>query len=95
MHLEIDFNYGVALDDAISRYSALKDGSTTLESYDYLGLGTVVTTLHGVAEPTIRDTLGLPAQVKIAATIPVGWPAAKFGPVNRKPVADFVHRNRW
>lgn len=42
----IDFNYGVALDDSISRFSALKDGATTLESYDYLGLGTVVKRGH-------------------------------------------------
>jgi hypothetical protein len=42
----IDFNYGIALDDAISRVSALKDGSTTLESYDYLGMGTVVKRGH-------------------------------------------------
>jgi RHS repeat-associated protein len=42
----LDFNYGVALDDSISRFSALKDGSTTLESYDYLGLGTVVKRGH-------------------------------------------------
>ncbi|MFO0935124.1 MAG: RHS repeat-associated core domain-containing protein [Gemmataceae bacterium] len=42
----ISFNYGIALDDSISRLSALKDGTTTLESYDYLGLGTVVRRSH-------------------------------------------------
>jgi nitroreductase len=60
-----------------------------------LGLGTVFTTLQGVAEPTIRETLGIPADIRIGATIPMGWPAAKFGPVNRQPVESFVHRNRW
>jgi nitroreductase len=60
-----------------------------------LGLGTTFTTLHGVAEPTIRSVLGLPDEIKIAATIPIGWPAAKFGPVNRRPLEDFVHHNRW
>jgi len=60
-----------------------------------LGLGTTFTTLHMVAEPTIRDVLGIPPEVKIAAMIPVGWPDANFGPVNRRPVEDFVHRNRW
>jgi nitroreductase len=60
-----------------------------------LGLGTTFTTLHMVAEPTIREVLNLPDHIKIAATIPMGWPDAKFGPVNRRPVADFVHHNRW
>lgn len=60
-----------------------------------LGLGTVFTTLHLVADPVVREVLGIPEEVRIAATIPVGWPAAKFGPVNRRPIADVIHRNRW
>jgi nitroreductase len=60
-----------------------------------LGLGTTFTTLHMVAEPTVREVLGIPDDIKIAAMIPVGWPAADFGPLNRRPVADVAHRNRW
>ena len=60
-----------------------------------LGLGSVFTTLHMTAEPTVREVLGLPDGIRIAATIPIGWPEGKFGPVNRRPVEDFVHRNRW
>jgi len=60
-----------------------------------LGLGTTFTTLHMVAEPTIREVLGIPPEIKLAAMIPVGWPDANFGPVNRRPVDDVVHRNRW
>ena len=60
-----------------------------------LGLGSVFTTLHRPAEPVVREVLGLPDDVRIAATIPIGWPARPFGPVNRRPVADVIHRNRW
>ena len=60
-----------------------------------LGLGSVFTTLHMTAEATVRKVLGLPDHIKIAATIPLGWPDAKFGPVKRRPVEDFVHRNGW
>ena len=60
-----------------------------------LGLGTTFTTMHMTAEPTVRKVLGLPAEIKIAAMIPVGWPDAEFGPVNRRPLHEFVHRNRW
>jgi nitroreductase len=61
-----------------------------------LGLGAVMTTLHHGADATIREVLGIPEHIRIAATIPVGWPdGVSFGPVNRRPVDDFVHRNRW
>ena len=60
-----------------------------------LGLGTTFTTLHNTAEPTIREVLGLPESIKIAATIPLGWPDANFGPVKRRSVTDFVHHDGW
>lgn len=60
-----------------------------------LGLGTVFTTFHGVAEATIRAELELPDEVYIGCMIPVGWPAAKFGPVKRQPYEKVVHRDTW
>jgi nitroreductase len=60
-----------------------------------LGLGAVFTTLHNSSEPAIRELLGIPDEIKIGVTIPVGWPDANFGPVVRRPVEDFVHRNGW
>jgi len=27
--------------------------------------------------------------------IPIGWPLDEFGPVDRRPVADVLHRNGW
>lgn len=60
-----------------------------------LGLGSTFTTLHMTAEPTVREVLRIPDDVRIAAMIPIGWPDAAFGPVNRRPVEDFVHRNGW
>ncbi len=60
-----------------------------------LGLGTVFTTFQGVAEPVIRDTLQIPDDVLIGCMIPMGWPDAEFGPVNRRPYAEVVHRDTW
>ncbi len=42
----LNYNYNTGLDDTISRLSSLTDGSGTLESYLYLGLGTVVQRTH-------------------------------------------------
>lgn len=60
-----------------------------------LGLGTVFTTFQGVAEPVIRNELDIPADVFIGCMIPMGWPDAKFGPVNRVPIEQTIHRDGW
>jgi YD repeat-containing protein len=55
----LSFDYATGLSDSISRLSALKEGTTTLESYDYLGLGTVVRQSHplpGVDLTYIKQT---------------------------------------
>ncbi|HVK09380.1 MAG TPA: hypothetical protein VM597_11450, partial [Gemmataceae bacterium] len=40
------YNYASGLADDISRLSSITDGGTTLEGYEYLGVGTVVTRAH-------------------------------------------------
>src|SRR5262249_16283042 len=42
----VTYNYATGLPDSISRLTSIADGSTTLESYDYLGVGTVVRRAH-------------------------------------------------
>jgi RHS repeat-associated protein len=42
----ITYNYASGVDTSISRLSSISDGSTTLESYAYLGLDTVVKRAH-------------------------------------------------
>ncbi|MFL5241992.1 MAG: RHS repeat domain-containing protein [Gemmataceae bacterium] len=42
----LTYNYSTGLNDSISRLSSLSDTSGTLESYDYLGLDTVVKRAH-------------------------------------------------
>jgi RHS repeat-associated protein len=50
----LTYNYSSGLNSDISRLSSITDGATTLESYDYLGLGTVVR--RGHAEPGVDLT---------------------------------------
>jgi RHS repeat-associated protein len=42
----ISYNYATGLDDTISRLTSISDSGTTVESYSYLGLGTVVKRAH-------------------------------------------------
>src|SRR5262249_25602913 len=55
----LNYNYNAGLDDSISRLSSISDSSATLESYSYLGLGTVVKRSHpqpGVDLTYIKQT---------------------------------------
>jgi nitroreductase len=60
-----------------------------------LGLGTVFTAFHGVAEQQIGELLALPADARIYVTIPLGWPQRRFAPVRRRPVQEVTHWERW
>src|SRR5258708_39315833 len=55
----IKYKYANAVDDMLSRLTSITDGSTTLESYSYLGLDTVVKRAHpqpGVDLTYIKQT---------------------------------------
>ncbi len=59
------------------------------------GLGACLTTLHLMYEEPIARLLELPDNAETMALIPVGWPAVKFGPVKRVPVAEVASRNTF
>ncbi|MEZ5406555.1 MAG: nitroreductase family protein [Acidimicrobiales bacterium] len=60
-----------------------------------LGLGATFTTFQRRAEQVVRGTLGIPDEVRMAALIPIGWPDREHGPVNRRPVEEVIHWDRW
>jgi nitroreductase len=60
-----------------------------------LGLGACLTTLHLMYEEEIATILGLPENVETMGLIPIGWPAAKFGPVTRVPVDQVTSLDRY
>lgn len=60
-----------------------------------LGYGGVLTVWHTAVEDELRATLGVPDDVFIAATIPLGRPVGGHGPVRRRPLADVVFEDRW
>ena len=60
-----------------------------------LGYGGVLTTWHQLVEDELRELLGIPDGVAIAATIPLGRPRGQHGPVRRRPLAELVYDDRW
>jgi nitroreductase len=60
-----------------------------------LGYGGVMTGWHATVEDELRELLGIPDEVNLAATIPMGRPLGRHGPVRRLPVGDVVFDGRW
>ena len=60
-----------------------------------MGIGTAFTTFHLMAEHTIRELIGIPEDVRLCVSIAAGYPERQFKKVNRRPVKDVMHLNRW
>ncbi len=60
-----------------------------------LGYGGVMTGWHTSVEDELRQVLGIPADVAICATIPLGRPLGNHGPVRRLPLGDVVFDGAW
>ena len=60
-----------------------------------LGLGAAMTTNHLENEAAVREHFGIPATWEIGATIPVGYPVGRYGPLTRNPVAPTMLRGRF
>ena len=60
-----------------------------------LGYGGVLTGFHGFVEKELRDLLAIPEGVLIAATITLGRPAGRHGPVRRRPMSELVYQDSW
>ena len=60
-----------------------------------LGLGTVLTTIHGFFEDEVKELLGLPANVDTYALLPIGYPINKHGPVKRRPINEVAYLDRF
>lgn len=60
-----------------------------------LGVGATLTTIHSFFEDKLKQKLGIPDNMEVAAMIPMGYPKGKFGPVSRHPVEEVIHWDRW
>ena len=60
-----------------------------------LGYGGVMTGWHASVEPELREVVGIPDEVVIAATIPLVRPLGNHGPVRRLPLGDVVFDGDW
>ncbi len=60
-----------------------------------LGIGTALTTVIRIHQAEALEALGVPPGLEIAALVPMGRPAGRFGQARRKPAEAVTHWNRW
>jgi nitroreductase len=60
-----------------------------------LGYGGVLTGWHFAVEAELKQLLGVPEEVFLAATITIGRPAGHHGPVRRRPLPELVYGDAW
>jgi nitroreductase len=60
-----------------------------------LGYGGVMTIWHLFVEDDLRQVLDIPDDVGLSATIALGRPQGRHGPVRRRPLDELVFEDRW
>jgi nitroreductase len=60
-----------------------------------LGVGGTITTLHATVEDRVRELFGMPEQAQVVYCLPLGYPRGRFGPAQRKPLAEVASLDRW
>ena len=60
-----------------------------------LGIGSIPTTLHAVVIDRFYAMFEVPKEVSFHFCIPLGYPAAKYGPSLRKPITETTYLDRW
>ncbi len=58
-------------------------------------LGGVLTGFHHAVERELVELLGVPDDAVIHATITLGHPEGRHGPVRRRPLAELVYEDAW
>ena len=60
-----------------------------------LGYGGVLTGWHAAVANELHALLGIPDRVEIMATITLGKPQGRHGPVRRRPLPELVYGEQW
>jgi nitroreductase len=60
-----------------------------------LGIGSLPTTLHAKVMDRFHAMFAIPKEMTFHFCIPLGYPAVKYGPSRRKPIAETTSWNRW
>jgi nitroreductase len=88
----VPYRNHTAASDGASLYPACQN---LLLAARALGYGGVMTGWQFAADDELHALLGMPDDVKILATITLGRPRGRHGPVRRRPLPELVFGERW
>lgn len=97
----VDLNVVAAFDQDLDRVGLIAGASVYPFVWNILlaarneGFGGVLTTAAVAEEPRIKDLLAIPEDYAVAALVPIGRPVKQVRKLTRKPVAEFVTRERF
>jgi nitroreductase len=97
----VDLGVVAALDQELDRVGVTGGASVYPLIWNILlaarneGYGGTITTMAVAAEGQVRDLLGIPDQHAVAAVVPLGKPVRQLTKLRRRPVAEFVTRERF
>ena len=97
----VDLRVVAAVDQNLDRIAVVPGGSIYPFAWNVLlaarneGLGGTLTTMPIHEEPLLKELLGIPAYVAVAAVIPMGVPLKQLRKLTRKPVREIVTRERF
>ena len=97
----VDLNVVAAFDQDLDRIGLVAGASVYPLVWNLLlaarneGFGGVLTTMVVPEEPAVKELLGIPADFAVAAVLPLGKPVKQVTRLTRKPVSEFVTRERF
>ena len=97
----VDLDVVAAFDQDLDRIGVISGASVYPFVWNVLlaarneGFGGVLTTMAVAEEPRVKELLGIPDDYAVAAVLPLGKPVKQVSKLTRKPVAEFVTRERF
>lgn len=99
--VSVDLTVVAALDQDLDRVGIAGGASVYPLVWNILlaarneGYGGTITTMAIAAEVQVRRLLGIPDLHAVAAVVPIGKPVRQLTRLRRKPVAEFITRDRF
>lgn len=97
----VDFRVVAAFDQDLDRVGVIAGASVYPFVWNVLlaarneGFGGVLTTMAVAEEPRVKELLGIPDGYAVAAVLPLGKPQHQVSKLTRRPVSEFVTRERF
>lgn len=97
----VDLGVVAAMDQHLDRVGVVAGASVYPLVWNVLlaaraeGLGGTITTMAVPQEAAVRDLLGVPDRLALAAVVPLGVPSRRITRLTRRPVEEFVTLERY